>query len=122
MISIKVLDASKENGVPKELEFNLTLRNKQKSNQEINFNGIAILTSPNESFIDKTEIDGGEYFAADYNFSNADYALKIRLDIEEYKACVISIEYKGSKNLVKDYDWFVKKYPDYDVMKKGECR
>ncbi|PWA05574.1 hypothetical protein DB895_06200 [Flavobacterium psychrotolerans] len=121
-ISIKTLNKGEEDGIPKKLGFNLMLRNKKKNNQQINFKGIAVLTSSDESFFDKTENDGGDYFAADYSFSDTNYNLKIRLDIEKYEACVISIEHKGSKDLIKEYGCFVKKYPDYDVMKKGDCR
>lgn len=122
IISIKLLGISKKDNLPTNLKFNLTLKNKQKPGGNFLLNGIAVLTSSEETFSDQNEIDEGEYFAADYIFNSDDYKIKIRLDIEEYQACVVSIACNGSKNTNEDYCQYVKKYPDYDVMKKTDCR
>ncbi len=121
-ITFKQLKLSEDIGMPKKLNFHLKLKSKLKSNYQITFQGAAILSSQSESFSDKSQIDKGDYYAADYVFSDAKYVLKIRLDIVGYEACVISIKCKNPRNFTDNIFYFIKKYPDYDVMKKGICK
>ena len=70
---IKTLNKSKKyEGIPEKIDFKLILTNKL-TNSHVEINGIAELTSPNESFLDETEPDAGAYFAADYNKNNTGY-------------------------------------------------
>jgi len=117
-LSIRKRSISKEYDIPQKIEFKLTLYDKLKVIPKLTFNGIAVLTSPNESFSDKSKIDEGSYFAADYYFISDEYKIKIRLDIEEYEACIVSIESSHPENVLKGYENYLKKYPNYDVLKK----
>jgi hypothetical protein len=120
VIYIKVLNKSKKYDIPEKLKFNLVLKNRLKKSYA-DIKGIATLTSPNESFSDDTESDGGAYFAADYNKNNTGYTINIALDIETYKACAVSIK-PDTNNTLEDYINYLKKYPNYEVMKKGDCK
>lgn len=72
--------------MPDSLEFELILTGKYPSDK---ISGVAVLSSNNESFSDPDEVDGGDYFAADYYCKKN--STKIRLDIETYQACVVNI-------------------------------
>ena len=120
VICIRRLNMSKEYEIPEKIEFRLVLRDKLSTYSERKFNGIAVLTSPNESFMDKSKIDEGLYFAADYSFSTKDYDIKIRLDIENYEACVIYIESDHIEKVLMGFEKYIKSYPNYDIMRKTD--
>ena len=97
--------------VPSVLNFKLIIHSKLKNQMDKKLEGIATLTSPNESFSDNGDNDMGDYFAADYIFKN-NCDLKIRIDIEHFAACTISTTCDGLKE-------FIKSYPDYIIMKRA---
>ncbi|MCH6201542.1 hypothetical protein MMU07_18315 [Aquiflexum sp. LQ15W] len=120
MIQINHLNKNKLNDeIPEKIEFKLVLQNKLKKTT-IDINGVATLTSQNESFLDETEPDGGAYYAADYNKNNSGYDINISLDIEGYKACAVSIKPYPTKTF-EDFEDNIKKYPDFNVLKIGHC-
>jgi hypothetical protein len=102
---------SKKNEVPEMVNFKIVLNDKSKPQSEKIVSGKALLTSANESFFDKNDIDGGDYFAADYISIIKGCELKIRLDIDKYSACVVSTTCIDMKD-------FFKNYSEYDVLKK----
>jgi hypothetical protein len=121
ILYIKVLNKSKKyDDIPEEIEFKLYLKDKIK-NTYLNIIGKATLTSPNESFLDETNPDGGAYFAADFNKNNTEYTINITLDIESYEACAVSIK-PDAENMLENYTKHLKKYPDYNVLKRGDCK
>jgi hypothetical protein len=89
ILYLKTGTPNKEYQVPSTLKFKLVLQDKFKLNPDKIYDGVAVLTSPNESFSNKRDKDGGDYFAADYLFNIKDCSLKIRLDIENYEACLL---------------------------------
>lgn len=102
---------SKKYQVPEKVEFKLILNDKFGTHPEKRFEGTAVLTSANESFSEKNDINESDYFAADYTFRMKECRLKIRLDIDSYAACIVS-------TTCIDMKYFLKSYPDYDVMKR----
>lgn len=116
-LQIKILNRSKKyDGIPQKIAFILVLKNKVK-NITTSINGIAFLTSPNESFLDEKELDSGAYFAADYNRNNTSYSINIKLDIERYEACAISLK-SDAKNNLDIYTKYLKEYPNYNILKR----
>ncbi|MBN8838547.1 MAG: hypothetical protein J0I09_14900 [Sphingobacteriia bacterium] len=111
ILYIKKGIVSKKYQVPEKVEFKLILTSKFENYIEKRIEGIAILANANETFSEKNNINEGDYFAADYTFSLKECELTIRLDIDNYAACIVSttcIDMKG----------FLKSYPDYDIMKR----
>ena len=97
------------------MKFKLILQDKSGVRPKKVFEGIAHLTSSEESFSDKDDPDGGDYQAADYLFNVPDCgSLQITLDIEKYDACVVRLDCKN-----QDYSfWLDKDRYDYNVMKR----
>jgi len=121
-LTIKKISASKRRRMPEKLEFKLLLHDKHHNYDDKIFDGIAQLSSSSESFSDNLDKDGGDYFAADYEFDGADYNIQIRLDIKNYEACVVQITTNQPDKVLGGYRAYVKKFPDDGVMKRGECK
>lgn len=121
-ISIKGINGTEKNKIPEKLNFTLVLHDKQHKYDDKTFEGIAQLSSSEESFSDISDKDGGDYFAADYNFETKDYKIQIRLDIQSYEACVVSITTRRPDIVLGGYSTYLKKFPNDGVMKKGECK
>jgi len=121
-ISIQEISNNKKLKIPEKLRFTLILRDKQHKYDDKIFEGIARLSSSEESFSDNLDKDGGDYFAADYNFEQTDYKIKIRLDIQSFEACVVLITTSQSDMVLGGYNTYLKKFPSDGVMKKGKCK
>ncbi len=121
-INIKEISKSKKFKMPQKLAFKLILHDKLHKYEDKIFEGIAELKSPEESFSDNSEKDGGDYFAADYNLETTDYRVKIRLDIERYEACVVLITAPRLDTVLGGYSVYMKEFPSDGVMKKGQCK
>jgi len=117
---IKKIKWGQKKDIPKSIEFELTLHDNLGCFQDIKFNGVAMLASSNESFLDESDKDVGAYFAADYIFSS-DFKIKIRIDIENYAACVVHIETDKPEKILGGYKNYIKSYPNFNIMKKGSC-
>jgi hypothetical protein len=121
-ISIKEINKNGKLEIPEKLKFKLMLHDKQNKYADKVFEGVAKLSSPEESFSDNSDKDGGDYFAADYNFKAADYKIQIRLDIQNYEACVVLVTTSRPDIILGGYSIYLKKFPNDGVMKKGECK
>lgn len=121
-ISIRQISKNAKDNIPEKLKFTLTLHDKQHKYDDKTFEGIAQLSSSEESFSDNSDKDGGDYFAADYNFKTTDFKIQIRLDIQSYEACVISVMTSRPDIVLGGYGAYLKKFPNDGVMKKGECK
>ena len=119
---IEEISKSQKFKIPKEIKYKLVLHDKQQKFEDKIFNGIAQLSSSEESFFDKTEIDGGSYDAADYNFETKQYKLKIRLDIQSFEACVVLIITSQPEIILSGFANNIKEFPNEGVMKRGECK
>lgn len=106
---------SKKYEVPEIVNFRLILSDKLGTHPEMRFEGVAELISANETFSENNNPDESDYFAADYVFNVKDCKLKIRLDIENYSACVVSTTCINLRH-------FLKGYPDFDVMKRASYK
>lgn len=122
MAIIKEISKNKRLKIPEKLKFTLTLHDKQHKYDDKIFEGVAELSSPEESFSDNSDKGEGDYFAADYNFEATDYSIQIRLDIQTYEACVILIRTSRPDMVLGGYSSYLKKFPNDGVMKKGECK
>ncbi|MES2457409.1 MAG: hypothetical protein V4594_17770 [Bacteroidota bacterium] len=120
-LSITNIADNTELDIPQKLKFRLVLHDKLNNYSDRTFEGIASLFSPEESFADSTEEDGGDYFAADYNLTASNYKLKIRLETEGYEACVIKITAGDLDAVLGGYHSYMKEFPNEGVMKKGKC-
>lgn len=121
-ISIKGINKNEKNKIPEKIKFTLLLHDRQHKYVNKTFEGIAQLSSSEESFSDSSDKDGGDYFAADYNFEATDYKIQIRLDIQSYEACVVSVTTSRPDMVLGGYTAYLKKFPNDGVMKKGECK
>ena len=121
-ISLKEISKNEKFKIPEKLTFKITLHDKQgKLNDKI-FKGVAKLFSPEESFSDNSEKDGGDYDAADYHFDTSTYRIIIRIDIENYEACVVSVRTSNTETALGGYSTYLKDFPNDGVMKRGECK
>ncbi len=120
-ITLSEITRNDKFNIPQKLGFKIVLSDKQGKSPDKVFNGIAKLSSSEESFGDSSEADGGDYFAGDYILETADFEVQIRLDIENYEACVISLIPKND-TVLGVYSSYLKKFPSEGVMKKGKCK
>ncbi|MFL5739129.1 MAG: hypothetical protein ACJ75B_02850 [Flavisolibacter sp.] len=113
ILFVKKITSSKE--YPEKLKFKLILQDKFGIRPKKVFEGIARLTSSEESFSDKNDPNGGDYDAADYIFKIANCGtLQITMDIVKYDACFVILDCKS-----QDYNFYFSKDPsDYNVMKR----
>ncbi|QEM09119.1 hypothetical protein [Mucilaginibacter rubeus] len=121
-LSVKEMSKDKKLEIPEKLEFKLVLHDKQHKYDDKVFEGVAKLTSSEESFSDNSEKDGGAYDAADYDFEATGYRIQIRLDIQGYEACVTSVTTSQPDIVLGGYSTYLKKFPNDGVMRKGECK
>lgn len=120
-IQLKVLSRDRTlDSIPTKIAFVITLRSPQK-NTKFQIKGIAQLTSSNESFLDSNKPGATPYWAADYNKNDTQYTLNIRLDVENYEACALSIR-SNISNQLSSYLTYLPKYPKATVLKLGRCR
>lgn len=121
MLYLKEIIKSKKDGLPEKLKFKLVLHDKFHKQGDKIFEGVAKLFSSEESFSDNLEKDPEPYDASDYNFATSDYRIVIRLDNDKYEAAVATITAKQIEMVLGSFSSYLKRYPNYDVMKKGEC-
>jgi hypothetical protein len=121
-LTIKEKSKNKKFKIPEKLEFKLVLHDKLHKYDNKIFEGVAQLSSPDESFSDNADKDGGDYFAADYDFEATDHKIKIRLDIQSYEACVVLVTTSQPGVVLGGYSAYLKKFPNDGVMKRGACK
>jgi hypothetical protein len=119
---IKELSVNKEFKIPETIEFKLRLHDKLNKYEDKIFTGTAKLTSSDESFVDSSENDPAAYSAGDYELDKSNYKIQIRLDIQDYEACVISVAADQPDSILGGFRTYLKNFPDNGVMKKGECK
>jgi len=111
----------KENDFPDKINFSLSLFSSDTI-IDLQIQGSAMLSSSNESFYDLNSPNEGAYFAADYVFSGKDMTIRIRLDIEDFEACVVYVSDLQDEINSKILKPHFMAYPNYSVMKPGICR
>jgi hypothetical protein len=118
ILFIKKMLVKKE--MPQKLKFKLSLQDKKGLHPEKIIEAVAVLISDNESFTDRNDPNGGDYFAADYVYKMSDCgSLKIRLDIQNYDACFLLLNCKSQISFLKEYSYYFGKDPyEYNVMKR----
>ncbi|WP_428330586.1 hypothetical protein [Mucilaginibacter sp.] len=121
-LSIKEISKNAKLKIPEKLEFKLLLHDKQHKYDDKIFEGVAQLSSSEESFYNNSDKDGGDYFAADYNLDAADYKMQIRLDIQNYEACVFLVTTSQPDKVLGGYSAYLKKFPNEGIMKRGKCK
>jgi hypothetical protein len=105
--------------VPENLEFKLILQNPNYNASNLTLAGVATLGSPNESFSDKNEPNGGDYFASDYSYRWKDCKLKILIDVAGFAASIVSLQCSDSVNFDKKYKlFFPEEYNSTNVLKR----
>lgn len=121
-VNITEISKNKKLKIPEKLKFILLLHDKQHKFEDKKFEGVAQLSSSEESFSDNSDKDGGDYFAADYNCEAGDFKIQLRLDIQSYEACVVLVTSNQPDNVIGGYSAYLKKFPNDGVMKKGDCK
>jgi hypothetical protein len=118
-IEIHLLSDRNTEKLPKRIQFKLKISSSQKKEKQFEIAGIALLSSDNESFIDESEVDPSDYFAADYLFQGENNCnVRIRIDIDKFEACLVFLNKEYAESELNDLSVNLKYFPEYFVMKK----
>jgi hypothetical protein len=102
------------------ISFQYTLSDSSRVLETVVFKGVAVLFSDSEQFFEKDSTSDWDkvYFAVQYRLIRKGYVLTFLVDDPSFEACYVDIKAQNREIVLGAYVHFLKRYPQYDLMKR----